>query len=594
MNSYVRPEIKEVANKGWVEYGDDNNYFQYLIDRYNGSPTNNAIINGIIDMVFGKGLGATNAAQKPDEYAMMMSLFSKQTVSRVCADFKMMGNAAFQVIYNKDHSKIVKVEHIPVETLRAERCNERGDIPAYYYAKSWDAVKARKEEPVRIDAFGMSTNGIEILYIKPYKAGYYYYAPTDYQGSLPYADLEEEVANYHINNIKNGLAPSMLVNFNNGIPTEEDQTLIERRIADKFSGSSNAGRFILAFNDNKELAATIEPVQLSDASDQYQFLSTECTQKIMVGHRVTSPMLLGIKDNSGLGNNAEELKTASILFDNIVIRPLQEIILDGIEQILSFNQASLNIYFKTLQPLEFKEEIVAPSEVVEESTGVEDSNFSLSAEVTDAELEEVFDRLAEFGEDEDLENFDLVDERPVDYEQEAYLDSLLKLSESASSYMANLAKTGEAFPNAKSEQDGISKDGRKYKIRYAYAPTAEKVQKSNSREFCKKMIAAKKVYRKEDIERMGKQSVNAGFGPRGASNYDIWLYKGGARCHHFWMRKTYLAKAEGVTPDAKNPNADISVNQARKAGVDLPKNNGLVAKRPVDMPEEGFLPKSKN
>jgi hypothetical protein len=257
-------------------------------------------------------------------------------------------------------------------------------------------------------------------------------------------------------------------------------------------------------------------------------------------------------------------------------------ILDAIEQILSFNQATLNIYFKTLQPLEFKEEIVAPTDVVEESTGIEDSSFSLSSDATDAQLEEVFDRLAEFGEDEDLENWDLVDERPVDYEQEAYLDSLLKLT-----------KTGEAFPNAKSEQDGISKDGRKYKIRYAYAPTAEKVQKSNSREFCKKMIAAKKVYRKEDIERMGKQSVNAGFGPRGASNYDIWLYKGGARCHHFWMRKTYLAKAEGVTPDAKNPNADISVNQARKAGVDLPKNNGLVAKRPVDMPDEGFLPKSK-
>jgi hypothetical protein len=574
MNSYVKPEIKEVANKGWVEYGDDNNYFQYLIDRYNGSPTNNAIINGIIDMVYGKGLGATDAAQKPDEYAMMMSLFSKQTVSRVCSDFKMMGNAAFQVIYNKDHSKIVKVEHIPVETLRAERANEKGDIPAYYYAKSWDAVKARKEEPVRIDAFGMSNNGIEILYIKPYKAGYYYYAPTDYQGSLPYADLEEEVANYHINNIKNGLAPSMLVNFNNGIPTEEDQTLIERRIADKFSGSSNAGRFILAFNDNKELAATIEPVQLSDASDQYQFLSTECTQKIMVGHRVTSPMLLGIKDNSGLGNNAEELKTASILFDNIVIRPLQEMILDAIEQILSFNQASLNIYFKTLQPLEFKEEIVAPADVVETSTGVE-----LSSDVTDAQLEDVFDRLAEFGEEEDLENWDLVDERPVDYGQEAYLDSLLKL-----------AKTGDAFPNAKSEQDGISKDGRKYKIRYAYAPNSAK---SNSRDFCKKMVNAKKVYRKEDIERMGKQEVNAGFGPRGSANYDIWLYKGGARCHHFWMRKTYLAKTEDVTPDAKNPNADVSVNQARKAGVDLPRNDKKVATRPVDMPNEGFLPKSK-
>ena len=575
LNSYVKPEIKEVTNKNWVEYGSDNDYFQYLIDRYNGSPTNNAIINGVIDMIYGKGLAATDAAQKPDEYAMMMSLFTKNCVKKVVSDFKMMGNAAFQVIYNQDHSKIVGVEHIPVETLRAERCNEDGFIPAYYYAKSWERVAARKEVPVRIDAFGMSKAGIEIMYIKPYKAGYYYYAPTDYQGSLPYAELEEEVANYHISNIKNGLAPSMLINFNNGTPTEEEQTLIEARIADKFSGSSNAGRFILAFNDNKELAATIEPVQLSDASEQYQFLSSECTQKIMVGHRVTSPMLLGIKDQTGLGNNADELKTASILFDNVVIRPLQEIILDAIEQVLSYNGASLNIYFKTLQPLEFKEEIVAPAEVVEENTGVEDSSVALSSDVSDEVLNEMFETLNEFGEDEDLDNWELVDERPVDYEQEEYLDSILKF-----------AKTGDAFPNAKSEQDGETKDGRKYKIRYSYAPGTTK---TNSREFCKLMVNAKKVYRKEDIMRMRKQEVNAGFGPRGASTYDIWLYKGGARCHHFWMRKTYLAKAEGVTPDAKNPNADVSVNQARKAGVKLPQNNEKVAKRPVDMPHEGFL-----
>ncbi len=575
LNSYVKPQVKEVSGKQWIEYGDDNNYFQYLIDRYNGSPTNNAIINGVIDMIFGKGLAATDAAQKPDEYAMMMSLFTKNCVKKVVSDFKMMGNAAFQVIYNQDHSKIVGVEHIPVETLRAERANEDGFIPAYYYAKDWNRVAQRKEVPVRIEAFGMSKAGIEILYIKPYKAGYYYYAPTDYQGSLPYAELEEEVANYHISNIKNGLAPSMLINFNNGTPTEEEQTLIEARIADKFSGSSNAGRFILAFNDNKELAATIEPVQLSDASEQYQFLSSECTQKIMVGHRVTSPMLLGIKDNSGLGNNADELKTASILFDNVVIRPLQEIILDAIEQVLSYNGASLNIYFKTLQPLEFKEEIVAPAEVIEENTGVEDSSVALSADVSDEVLNEMFETLNEFGEDEDLDNWDLVDERPVDYEQEEYLDSILQF-----------AKTGEAFPNAKSDQDGETKDGRKYKIRYSYAPGTTK---TNSREFCKLMVSAKKVYRKEDIMRMRKQEVNAGFGPRGASTYDIWLYKGGARCHHFWMRKTYLAKAEGVTPDAKNPNADVSVNQARKAGVKLPQNNEKVAKRPVDMDNEGFL-----
>lgn len=575
LNSYVKPEVKEVSGKQWIEYGSDNNYFQYLIDRYNGSPTNNAIINGVIDMIYGKGLAATDASQKPDEYAMMMALFTKDCMKKVVADFKMMGNAAIQVIYNQDHSRIVKVEHIPVETLRAEKCNEEGFIPAYYYAKSWDRVAQRKEVPVRIDAYGTSKAGIEILYIKPYKAGYYYYAPTDYQGSLPYAELEEEVANYHISNIKNGLAPSMLINFNNGTPTEDEQTLIEARIADKFSGSSNAGRFILAFNDNKELAATIEPVQLSDASEQYQFLSEECTKKIMVGHRVTSPMLLGIKDQTGLGNNADELKTASILFDNIVIRPLQEVLLDAVEEVLSFNGASLNVYFKTLQPLEFKEDVVAPSDVVEESTGVESSGFGFSADVSDEVLNGMFEALNEFGEDEDLDEWELVDERPVDYEQEEYLDSILKF-----------AKTGDAFPNAKSDQDGETKDGRKYKIRYSYAPGTTK---ANSREFCKLMVNAKKVYRKEDIMRMRKQEVNAGFGPRGAATYDIWLYKGGARCHHFWMRKTYLAKAEGVTPDAKNPNADISVNQARKAGVKPETNNPKVAKRPVDMPHEGFL-----
>jgi hypothetical protein len=271
---------------------------------------------------------------------------------------------------------------------------------------------------------------LEVIYLKPYRAGYYYYSPVDYQGGLPYAELEEEIANYHINNIQNGLAPSMLINFNNGVPSEEERRQIEMQIAQKFSGSSNSGKFILAFNDNKELAATIDPVQLSDAADQYQFLSTEATQKLMVAHRIVSPMLLGIKDSTGLGNNADELKTASTLLDNIVIRPKQEI-----------------------------------GEIINE------------------------------------DEWELVDERPVDYEAEQALSKYA------------FASTGSAFPNAKSSQDGVTEEGKRYKVRYAYAPEATK---ANSREFCKKMVSAGKVYRKEDIERMGSQAVNAGFGEGGA------------------------------------------------------------------------------
>ena len=371
LSTYTSPEVKEVANKDYVAYGEDNNYFQFLIDRYNGSPTNNAAINGISQAIYGKGLNATDAAKKPDQYAQMVSLLHKDCVRKVCYDLKLMGQAAIQVVYSKDRESIAKLEHFPIETLRAEKANEDGEIPAYYYFKDWVEIKP-SDKPLRIPAYGMSNEAIEIYYIKPYRAGFYYYSPVDYQGGLQYAELEEEISNYHLNNIMNGLSPSMLINFNNGTPNQQERELIEQRIASKFSGSSNAGKFILAFNDNKESQAEITPVQLSDAHNQYQFLSDESAKKIMVAHRVVSPMLLGIKDNSGLGNNADEIKTASLLMDNTVIRPFQELLIDCFDTLLSYNDISLNLYFTTLQPLEFTEvdPTLQDEEAIEEETGV--------------------------------------------------------------------------------------------------------------------------------------------------------------------------------------------------------------------------------
>ena len=372
LSTYTSPEIVEVNNRDWVDYGADNNYFQFLIDRYNGSPTNNAAINGISQAIYGKGLNATDSNRKPNEYAQMVSLFKKDVVRKLCYDLKLMGQCSVQVIYNKNRTKIAKLEHIPVETLRAAKADESGEIPAYYYYKDWSQLKPN-EIPKRIPAYGMSKESIEIYYIKPYKAGFYYYAPVDYQGGLQYAELEEEISNYHLNNIMNGLAPSMLINFNNGTPNQEERQLLEQKIAQKFSGTSNAGKFILAFNDNKEAAADITPVQLSDAHQQYQFLSEESTKKIMVAHRIVSPMLLGIKDQSGLGNNAEEIKTASLLMDNTVIRPFQELLIDAFDHLLAHNDIALNLYFTTLQPLEFTEvdSRVQDEEDIEEETGYE-------------------------------------------------------------------------------------------------------------------------------------------------------------------------------------------------------------------------------
>ena len=576
LSTYTSPEIVESKSKEWVEFGADNNYFQFLIDRFNGSATNNACINGISQMIYGKGLDATDSARKPESYARMISLFKKDVVRQLSYDLKLTGQCAIQVIYSKDKKSIAKVEHLPIETLRAEKCGE-GDkqVQAYYYHPDWANIKP-SDKPLRIPAFGVSSTPqpIEILYVKPYVAGMYYYSTPDYQGGLQYAELEEEISNYHLNNIMNGLAPSMLINFNNGVPDEEKQTLVENKIKAKFQGSSNAGKFILAFNDDKESAADITPVQLSDAHNQYQFLSDESQKKIMVSHRIVSPMLLGIKDSSGLGNNADELQTASILMHNTVIVPFQELLTDAFDKILAFNNISLNLYFKTLQPLQFIDlDNVKDEETREEETGVK--------------MSKVFSDLEQLGEDEDLENWELIDERKVDYDAE---DELNNPKLSTLSKMYHFVTTGTARPNAKSSQDGENEEGVQFKVRYQYAPLR---YSANSREFCKKMVNAAKIYRKEDIDRMSTMPVNPGWGLNGADTYDIWLYKGGGDCHHFWMRKTYRAKSAKTKADVGNPNAEVSVNKAKKEGFKPEVNAKEVAKRPTDMPNNGFVNKKR-
>ena len=534
LSTYSSPKIVESKSKEWVEFGANNNYFQFLIDRYNGSPTNSAVINAISQMIFGKGLDATNSSKKPEQYALMISLFKKDVVRRLAYDLKLAGQCAIQVIYSKDKNTIQRVEHLPVETLRAEKCSaDDKQVQAYYYHPDWANAKP-SDEPKRIPAFGVSDSPqpIEILYIKPYKAGMYYYSTPDYQGGLQYAELEEEVSNYHLNNILNGLAPSMLINFNNGIPDENAQTIIENKIKNKFSGSSNAGKFILAFNDDKESAADITPVQLSDAHNQYQFLSEESQKKIMVSHRVVSPMLLGVKDSSGLGNNADELKTATILMDNTVIRPFQELLIDAFDQILAFNGISLNLYFKTLQPLEFTDlDNVKDQETREEETGVKMSKGDLS----DEQFKEIEDGLKEELIDDEWELVEKREYSEKNEDIESWANRLLKEKKTALQKLAGIVKSK---PNEKSKLDKSF-----YKIRYEYA---EKYSSGKSRDFCKNMMkktAKGVVYRKEDIAQASFSGVNKSFGHKG-QNYSLFRYKGGVNCGHYFNENLYRLKSK--------------------------------------------------
>jgi hypothetical protein len=572
LSAYTSPVIQENKKSDYIEYGVDNNYFQYLIDRYLYSATNNAIITGVTNMIYGKGIDALDSNRKPNEYAQMRSIIKGDMLKKVAMERKMLGMGAMQVVMEKGQVK--SIDHFPMNTLRAEKCNDKGEIEAWYYYPDWTKKKP-SEQAKRIPAFGFGNgNEVEMYVVHPYVSGFHYYTPIDYSGALPYAKLEEEISDYLINDVQNGFSGTKVINFNNGIPSEEMRDKIKRDVLNKLTGSRGE-KVIVAFNANAESKTTVEDIPLNDAPAHYEYLSTECFEKLIVGHRVTSPMLLGIRDTGGgLGNNADEIKTATLLFDNIVIKPYQLELINAIDEILAVNNISLKLYFKTIQPLEFVDASGMNAETAEEETGIKMSSQSVA------------DLLIEKGEELGEEWF-LIDETEVDYDSEEELDAEIealnnknKKEQSLLSKVWNFATTGTARPNIKSEQDK-NIDGVQFITRYVYSG-----KESGEREFCNKMVNAKKVYRKEDIESMEFQNVNEGFGKNGAAQYSIWLYKGGPRCEHKWLRRTYASFETKIDPT--NPKAKtISTAKAEKYGYRI-RNDKEVSMKPSDMPYKGY------
>jgi hypothetical protein len=581
LSAYTTPIIQESKRDAWVDFGEDNNYYQFLLDRYTNSTTNSAIINNISRLIYGRGLSATDASRKPNEYAQAMALFNKDCLRKIAIDRKMLGQFAMQIHYNDKHDKILKAFHMPVNLLRAEKCNKDGEIEAYYYSDDWTDVK--KYPPTRIPAYGYSKDKIEILFSKPYAVGMKYYSYVDYNGAVPYSLLEEEIADYLINEVQNGFSGTKVVNFNNGVPTEEQQSIITNKVLSKLTGSKGQ-KVIVAFNDNMDTKTTVDDLPLNDAPEHYTYLSEECMRKIMLGHNVTSPLLFGIAGANGFSSNADELQNSFILFNNMVIKPLQDEILEALDTILSFNGISLNLFFKTLKPLEFTDlENAQNTEQVAEETGTE-----LSKQNT--ELEEILAQVdAANLSDEWIE----VDAREVD-DNEEYLDNFLleadaKLdTDTLLSKLFKFVSSGAANPNAKSEQDKEVKrvDSLKYfKVRYRYTGNA-----SPKRGFCKAMMSKQsRLFRLEDIDAMSQRAVNAGFGEGGAATYDIFKYKGGPRCHHKWERVTFVRDLKGKNKKYEQ----IGTRAAEVKGYKVT-NPFEVSIYPNNLPLKGFSPNNPN
>ena len=573
LSSYNRPQIKEDKKRDWVEYGDDNDFYTYLIDLFIESTTNNAIINGVSQMIYGKGLDALDSSTKTDEYAALRSIFHDSCLRKVSFDLKLLGEASFQVLYND--KQVARAEHFPRQTLRAEKCNDEGQIEAYYYFHDWSKIKPN-DKPKRIAAFGFG-NGTEpeIKIIKRYLSGYDYYCPPDYMGGIAYAELESEVSDFLINDVQNGFSGTKVVNFNNGIPDREQQLQVKSDVMRKLTGARGE-KVIIAFNNNAESKTTIDDVPLTDAPQHYEYLSTESVNKLMVAHRITSPLLLGIRDGSnGLGNNADEIKTASLLFHNTTIKPYQDLITEAIDDILAVNGIALKLYFKTLQPLEFIEtDNAITDEAREEETGVKlaenDRPF-----LSDEDGDELWSLIEELGEDEDYENYELLDvedaeDEPEDFDVEEYLNGI-KLS-----------------ANQESAQDD-----KIFKVRYKYVKGTRKQSKGQSRPFCRRMMSSGKLYRKEDIAKMSFRGVNKEHG-HNRQNYSLFKWQGGVNCYHRWERRVYRKRLKDNGEPYKGGALDntkfINVNQAIRKGFKVPKNPKEVAEANITRADRGHHP----
>ena len=548
LNEYQeRSYAERPSARGWVNYGDDNLFPQYLIDLYKSSATHNALCTSIAYMIYGDGVQADTleARLKIEEWGL------QDEVRKACLDLKIQGGFALELVYSIDRTTVSKVRHCPFENIRTAEVDEDENLEFVYYSKDWSDQREEPQEVKTFDPEQKNEFPVQILYVKPFSPGSYYYPKPDYIGSIDYIELDKEIGKYHINNIKNGLAPSFTIHFKNGVPAQEERRRIRNDIERQLAGATNAGKFIVTYSDSPDRKPDFEPFPLSDADKQYQFLSTEVSDKIMVGHRVVSSAMFGVKTAGQLGNT-QELEVASELFDKQVIKPYQRIVKDALSSIFTAAGTPTTVTVQEVPSMEPE----TPTELSHEGT----------------DLTHACDYLIEMGE-EMGEEWELIDARRVDYEEEDKMDALW-----------SFARVPSGKPQAKSEQDDEL-----IKVRYAYMPKVTGKNGNESRDFCKRMVAAgDRVWRKEDIDAASRRAVNPGWGPEGANTYDLWLYKGGGSCQHFWERRTYLRKN----------NKKVSVNRARKilreAGLDpLPVNDPRVAKRPRDMSNRGFLPSNK-
>ena len=394
LEAYQTPEVIEDANNDFVSFGADNSFYQEIIDVYLNSPTTHSIVTGVVNQIVGKQIHAHDASRRPDQFAAFKSLIKEADLKKIALDYKLLGEASIQVSYLQ--KKVVQVSHFNRETLRAEKCDDKGKINAYFYHPKW-AEYQEGDNLTRIPVFGSGATN-EIYIIRRHIPSLHYYSVPDHIGSLNYGKLECSISQFLVNEVDGNFSGSKIINFSNGTPTVEKMRQIKSEVVDKLTGVTG-DKIIVSFSDSPETKTTIEDITPPNSAEVYQYISEECTRKLLLGHRITSPLLVGIRDTgNSLGNNSEEIQNAHNLFENLVIRPYQKDIINALSDIVGVNGISLDLYFQTLTPIEFTDtDNVTTKKQREEEIGEQLS--SQKPDLSEEHEKEILENIENYGED---------------------------------------------------------------------------------------------------------------------------------------------------------------------------------------------------
>jgi hypothetical protein len=333
-NAAYVPQYQEVIkNKDWVYYGEDNLFPNHLLALYQYSALNRACLNAIGYGVRGKSISNSLGEQTlmANRTETLYEVFSKCVMDKV-----IFGGFALNIVKANDGS-IAEFYHTDFSRLRAGKADQFDNINEYYYSVDWrnTTLNQNKYRPIKLPSLDLLNNEepSQIMYFKQYSPGMSYYPPPQYLGGLTTIQLDLEVKNFHLNNMQNSMMPSVAVSFTNGVPSEEERDIIYRQLDAKYSSTNNAGKWFLFFSENPETAPVITPIPNNATDAWYSQMYPQIEQTILTAHRITSPMILGIKEAGQLGGRAE-LIDAYNLFLEIVIKPIQEELIDAFEKVL--------------------------------------------------------------------------------------------------------------------------------------------------------------------------------------------------------------------------------------------------------------------